>query len=252
MYTRRQIWLLGSATLSLAAVPAANALQTSPKSKAFTEELWRRGQPIYDTTLEHPFLRGLRDGTLPKEKFRYYLVQDALYLRAFGQALNLLAAKAPREDWAIALGRHAIGAIEAERELHESILRDYGVALAATEKSEMAPVNRAYTNHILATVSLRPFIEGLSAVLPCYWVYLEVGKNLIRRGSPNPEYQRWINQYGGDDYAKTVQEVLTMMNTLAETETQTAKSRCLDIYERSTRYEFLFWDMAWREERWLP
>ncbi len=218
----------------------------------FTSQLWRETEPVYLATLQHPYLTGLGDGTLPKQKFRYYLVQDALYLRVFGQSLSLLASKAPREEWALILNQHAIETLEAERQLHASILEAGGVTADAIQRTPMAPVNTAYTNHLLATVSQRPFIEGLAAVLPCYWVYLEVGKHLVARGSPDKDYQRWIHQYAGEGYEKSVQAVLRMMNETAAKESEEARQRAIRIYERSTRYEYLFWDMAWREERWLP
>ncbi len=222
------------------------------EEKAFTKQLWQQAQPVYEATLRHPYLVGLHDGSLPKAKFRYYLVQDAQYLRSFGQALSLLAAKAPEEDWALTLNQHAIETLEAERQLHASILAAYGTNSQAIQEFPMAPVNVAYTNHLLATVSQRPFIEGLAAVLPCYWVYLEVGKHLLIKGSPDKDYQRWIDQYAGEGYEKSVEAVLQMMDHTAARESDEARRRALRIYERSTRYEYLFWDMAWREEVWGP
>ncbi|MCU0227717.1 MAG: thiaminase II [Bryobacterales bacterium] len=228
------------------------ALVASAQQAPFTRQLWAEAEPVYQATLRHPFLTGLADGSLPRQKFRYYLVQDALYLRAFGQALSLLAAKAPREEWAITLNQHAIETLQAERQLHASILAEGGISADAVQQTTMAPVNAAYTNHLLATVSQRPFVEGLAAVLPCYWVYLEVGKHLVAKGSPDKDYQRWINQYAGTEFEKNVQAVLEMMNQTAATEGADARGRAVRIYERSTRYEYLFWDMAWREERWTP
>jgi len=220
--------------------------------QAFTRQLWLEAQPVYESTLRHPYLAGLADGTLPKRKFRFYLLQDAHYLKAFGQALSLLAAKAPHEDWAVILNQHAIETLQAEKQLHAGILGKYGADALEIQETPMAPVNVAYTNHLLATVSQRPFMEGLAAVLPCYWVYLEVGQHLKKRGSPDPDYQRWISQYAGEGYEQSVRAVLRMMDEMAIHETAESRGQALKIYERSTRYEYLFWDMAWREERWLP
>src|SRR3970040_2297836 len=96
-------------------------------SAAFTGEMWERARPVYKKTLQHPFLKGLADGSLPRDKFQFYLEQDAQYLRVFGQALSVLASKAPREDWARTLNRHAVDAVEVERALHETILGKFGV-----------------------------------------------------------------------------------------------------------------------------
>ena len=160
----------------------------------FTVELWSAVAKIHGRTLEHPFLKGLGDGTLPRARFRFYLLQDAKYLRAYSQALNVLASKAPREEWAVTLSTHAVDALRAERQLHESILRSHGVSDAEMRAAVVAPSNLAYTNHLLATVEQRPFGEGLAAMLPCYWIYWEVGKDLNKRGSTDADYRRWIEQ----------------------------------------------------------
>ena len=107
-----------------------------------TGALWRAIEPIYAAILAHPFLRGLTDGSLPGETFRFYAVQDALYLRDFARALSLAAAHAPREEWIIMLNEHAAGALTVERTLHESFFKDWGLtpeAVAATPAGAHQP-----------------------------------------------------------------------------------------------------------------
>lgn len=218
----------------------------------FTQELWDQIRPIYAQTLKHPFLTGLSSGTLPRDRFEFYLLQDSHYLRAFAQALSVLAAKAPREEWAITLNEHAAAALKVERQLHESILASYGISKKAMAEARPAPTNYAYTNHLLAAVWQRPFAEGLAALLPCYWIYWEVGKELKKRGSKNPDYQRWIDQYAGEEYGKIVEQVLAMMDEEAGRLDGPARQQARDLFTLSARYEYMFWDMAWRKERWLP
>lgn len=221
-------------------------------AQEFTNELWREIAPVYGQTLKHPFLKGLTDGSLPRERFQFYLVQDGLYLRRFSQALAVLASKAPDERWSMTLARHATEAIQAERELHEKILASYGVTAAQASGAEMAPTNAAYTNHLLASVERLSFAEGLAAMLPCYWIYWEVGKELVKRGSANKDYQRWTDQYAGDAFAKSVREVLAIMNESARRASAGERESARRLFERSARYEWMFWDMAWRQERWPP
>ncbi|MCE5311020.1 MAG: thiaminase II [Acidobacteriales bacterium] len=218
----------------------------------FTTELWSSAGRIYARTLEHPFLKGLSDGTLPRERFRCYLLQDARYLRAYSQALNILAAKAPREEWAITLGTHAVDALRTERQLHESILHSYGVSDQEMRSAVMAPSNVSYTNHLLAAVHQRPFGEALAAMLPCYWIYWEVGKELRKRGSSDPNYRRWIEQYSDPAYGKAVEQVLAMMNEEARTISPQSRARAVELFKLGARYEYMFWDMAWRQEQWVP
>ena len=97
-----------------------------------------------------------------------------------------------------------------------------------------------------------PFHEGLAAVLPCYWIYWEVGKELQKRGSQDPDYQRWIAQYASQDFGRVVEHVLEMMNAEAEGLDAPSRDRLTKIFQTSSRYEWMFWDMAWREEKWEP
>jgi len=221
-------------------------------AQEFTKQLWVPIQPIYARTLQHPFVTGLTDGTLPRESFEFYLIQDTLYLRSFAQALNILATRSPRKDWAQTLSRHAAGALQEERELHGRILASYGITPARIAASEKAPTTLAYTNHLLASVQLSSFTEGLAAMLPCYWIYLEVGRELVRRGSKNKDYQRWIDQYSGDAYAATVREMLSIVDESARTASPQARLSAQRLFTLSARYEYLFWDMAWLREAWKP
>ena len=152
----------------------------------FTRHLWQTIAPIYAAILAHPFIQGLTDGSLPEETFRFYAVQDALYLRDFARALSLAAAKAPDEDWIITFNQHAAGALQVERALHESFFREFGLSEQQVRATPLAPTNLAYTSYLLAVAYGCPIHEAVAALLPCYWIYWEVGKTLQRRGLAAP------------------------------------------------------------------
>jgi thiaminase/transcriptional activator TenA len=221
-------------------------------AQPLTPELWKAARPIYEKTLSHPFLTGLADGSLPRDRFQFYLIQDSLYLRAYSQALNILASKAPHERWAATLSQHSIDAIEAERALHDRILAGYGVTTAMRASAIMAPSNRAYVNHLLVSVERLSFTEGLAAMLPCYWIYQEVGMHLKQRGSKDAAYQRWIDQYASAEYAATVKQVLAMLDESSLSAPPEQRESAVRLFVLSARYEYMFWDMSWRQERWLP
>ena len=216
----------------------------------FTSDLWAAAEPIYRQIVAHPFLAGLADGTLDVQAFRFYIVEDTLYLREFARTLSITAAKAPKEEWIVAFDRDAIGSLEAERALHESYFRDFGLTEAELENRPPAPTTLAYTSYLLATAYASDFGEALSAVLPCYWIYLEVGKALAKRGSPNPLYQRWVDNYGSEGYEKTVDSVLAIMDEVAAESGPSARARMIRHYVTTSRYEWMFWDMGYRQEAW--
>ena len=235
--------------LFLLSLPAAYA---QPAASPFTDELWNDVRPIYKEVLQHPFLLGLSDGTLPEARFEYYLVQDWHYLRGFSEVLKVLADKAPREDWASTLRQHAVSTLEAERQLHDTLLGSSGISSKQIENTPVAPTTYAYTNHLLVTAREESFARGLAAVLPCYWVYWEVGKELAKRGSKHPAYQNWIDQYADPNYGETVEHVQAMFNTEAESLDASSRPKLQETFRTSTRYEWMFWEMAWREEKWQP
>src|SRR5437773_10584411 len=149
----------------------------------FTADLWRSIEPVYAAILGHPFVAGLTDGSLPRPSFQFYAVQDALYLREFARALSLTAARAPRDEWIIMFNEHAAGSLKVERALHESFFKEFGLTPDAVAATPMAPTCLAYTSYLLAVGYGAPYHEAMAAVLPCYWIYWEVGRQLERVGS---------------------------------------------------------------------
>jgi thiaminase/transcriptional activator TenA len=217
---------------------------------SFTYSLWASIEPIYAEILRHPFIAGLTDGSLPRERFEFYAVQDALYLREFARALAIAAARAPQDDWIIMLTEHATGALRVERSLHEEFFREFGLTAEAVAATALAPTNLAYTHYLLAVAYSAPFHEALAALLPCYWIYWEVGKALTRTGSPNPLYARWIGTYGSEEFGSVVSAVLEATNATAAEVGDAGREAMRRHFRTTSRYEWMFWDMGYRGERW--
>lgn len=215
-----------------------------------TTSLWRGVEPIHAAILRHPFVTGLTDGTLPRESFRYYIVQDAHYLRTYARALALCAAKAPTPDDTVMFAGHAGGAIAAERELHAALLGDLGLTTAQAAAEPEAPATVAYTSYLLAACHGGSFAEALAAVLPCYWIYARVGAALVERGSPDPLYARWIAMYGGDEFQGVVDAVLALTDRVGPGLSPADRERAHHHFTTTSRYEWMFWDAGWRRETW--
>ena len=218
--------------------------------EGFTGELWRSIENIYAQILAHPFLRGLTDGTLSEERFRFYILQDAFYLREYARALSLAGIRSPDEGALVMFNEHSAGAITVERSLHEGFLKDLGVARGAAEAIEASPTTLAYTSLLLKTATLGDYSEVLGAVLPCYWIYSRVGKALLENGSSNPLYQRWIDTYGGEEFGSLVEAVLDLTDETCKDLNASQKARVTRTFVATSRYEWMFWDAAWRLEGW--
>jgi thiaminase/transcriptional activator TenA len=216
----------------------------------FTDELWQSITPIYAAILRHPFVRGLTEGSLARDAFQFYVIQDAHYLRDFARALSIAAARAPREDWIIMLSEHSAGALRVERSLHETFFREFGLSEKDVAAVPYAPTNLAYTSYLLAVAHGAPFHEGLAALLPCYWIYWEVGKELERAGSPDPLFGRWIATYASEEFGSVVRAVLEAANQTAAGLTDDQRAAMRRHFVTTSRYEWMFWDMGYRTESW--
>lgn len=216
----------------------------------FSAELWSGIEEIYQSILAHPFLTGLTDGSLEPEAFQFYVVQDAHYLREYARALSVAAARAPTEPDIAMFNRHAEGAVAVERSLHESFFADFGLTAEEVARTPLAPSNLAYTSYLLAVAYGGSFVELLGAVLPCYWIYCEVGKELSERGSPDPLYARWIATYGGEEFGEIVRAVLALTDRIGPELSLAERQRAASRFVTTSRYEWMFWEMGYRRERW--
>jgi thiaminase/transcriptional activator TenA len=224
------------------------AMESDTMNDSFTAELWRDIRDIYAAILAHPFVAGLADDSLPPESFEFYVIQDALFLRKYAQALAVVASKAPNAEMTEMFARHAAGIVSAEMTLHQSLFAELGFDPTAAASAHEAPTTLAYASYLLATTCNGSYGEGVGAVLPCYWIYWEVGKHLIRRGSPNPRYQRWIDMYAAEEFGDQARELIAVTDRLSLSDPERDRIRC--HFRATSRYEWMFWDMAYRRERW--
>lgn len=216
----------------------------------FTADLWKSIKDIFEDIINHPFIRGLVDGTLSLKIFKYFVVQDSLYLRDFSRALAITAAKSPRDDWLTSFADHAKMIIVAERALHDSFFKDWKLSEIEVYSTPTSPTNLAYTSYLISTAYSRPFHEVLGALLPCYWIYLQVGKKLEEKGSSNPLFQRWIETYASEEFESIVKMVLGAMDELAKGLRNEERNSILKHFRITSIYEYLFWDSAYKMESW--
>lgn len=212
--------------------------------------MWLDAEPVYTAILEHPFLTGLTAGSLPPDRFAYYVAQDAHYLRDYARALAVVGAKAPTHAATGMLARHAAGTVDVELALHGTLLPQLGLDPTELDRVAVSPTTLSYTSYLLATAYGGSFAEGLAAVLPCYWIYARVGAALLERGSPDPRYQRWIGTYAGEEFAATVAEVLALADLVGAELGPEEERRASAHFGVTARYEWMFWDAAWRAESW--
>lgn len=219
-------------------------------AERFTQQLWQDIEPIWHAIQEHPFLKSLTDGSLREDVFRQYVIQDALYLQAYARALAAAASKAPKDEWCEMFADHARGILVDERALHDTFFKNWGMSAGDVYNTEALPTTEAYNSYLLRVAFKEPFDEILGAVLPCYWIYWEAGKLLGEEGSPNPDYQTWIDTYSADEFAGVVQSVIDSTDEVAANLPEERKALMRKHFITTSRYEYLFFDAAWQKETW--
>ena len=213
----------------------------------FSEEAWQRTAAVRAAIHNLPFNTELAAGTLASERFRFYIMQDALYLAQYSRILSLAAAKAPDTATSQVFGHSALGAIAVEQRLHEHYLREFGVEPAAVAAAEPAPDCLAYISFLVATAHQQPWEVLVAALLPCFWIYWDVASAIASGAAPNNPYQAWIDTYADAAFGEAVQRVIGIADRAA---TPAHRASMLAAFGRSAQYEWLFWDGAYQERGW--
>ena len=141
------------------------------------QQFWDNAQDLISVTEKHPFLVAMVDGSLDISNFKYYVVQDALYLADFADCLRRLANnKGVSKEDSDRLNAFAKGAADAELALHRSFFVEWDIS---AEGAEQMPNSLLYTSYMTRVVATKCHAEGLAALLPCFWVYMHVGKQML-------------------------------------------------------------------------
>ncbi len=213
-------------------------------NKLWSESAWDAVTHIYESILELPFLKELAAGTLPEEKFLFYLGQDAHYLNTYCRSLAHVASRLNRNDDVETFLRFASDGIFVERALHESFIKGRPLP-------PVSPSCLLYTSVEEAT-ALEPVCVEAAALLPCFWVYQRVGEHILQSTKnldTNP-YARWIETYGDEGFAESTRKAIEICDRLAAQASNEERRRMTEIFTTCTRLEWMFWDSAFNLEQW--
>jgi len=217
----------------------------------FSRQLKRRAAGIWRAIENHQFLRELGAGSLPMEKFTYFILQDYVYLLDFAQVLCRGGAMAPNLETLELFCRHALGAVEVERSFHASFGKSLGLSREQLDAVKKGPTTQAYIDHLQSVARGGTLPELVGAVLPCYWIYGEVGRRLYKKRPAKPKiYRSWIETYASESFWQPVREQIELIDRLGATASAGDKKRMAEYFLLSSRYEFMFWEQAYRQDRW--
>ena len=227
--------------LPVSPVPAGEAV-VKPAGP-WTAALWAAGGETWHQILDLPFVRALGDGTLDEDLFSFYLDQDALYLRDYSRALATLSARADTAEAQVHWAAGAHEAIAAESQLHEGWLAN------RARLGGPSPITMGYTNFLRASAAGDDYVVGAAAILPCYWLYEEVGAVLSSQNHADHPYAEWLSMYGGEEFAADVARSLAEVERAFEAASPAQRVRAARAYLSACVYEREFFDQAHRALR---
>lgn len=213
----------------------------------FTDKLFSAVQEIWEEYLEHPFVKGIATGTLDKEKFKNYLIQDYLYLKDYSKVFCVGIIKATTMEEMRFYYNSIQGTMNDETAVHIEYLKGFGYDEVEIEREKNHMVTSSYVSYMQAQALTGGLKEITAAVLPCTWSYSYIGRYIKENYSDSYEnnfYKPWIDVYSSDDYTVFTDQWIDYTNNLCKDLSEEEEEKLIDIFRLSSIYEMQFWDMA--------
>ncbi len=192
------------------------------------------------------------EGSLPVEKFRYYMMQDYVYLIDYSRVLALASARAPDLETMGWFAQLLDETLNTEMDLHRIYCAEFGISRQRLEDTRPAPTTIGYTSFLLKVAHQGTFGELVAALLPCQRGYWEIGEYLACRGEPReaPLYGQWIHMYSSAEFAALAQHIRGLADHLGNQAGPVEQEAMKEAYLTSLRFEHMFWDMAYNLDGW--
>ncbi|MDL2217117.1 thiaminase II [Christensenellaceae bacterium OttesenSCG-928-M15] len=218
---------------------------------SFSRALKEKAHQVWEDGYHHPFVQGIGKGTLPKETFQFYLLQDYRYLLQYAKVFALAAVKAEDEETIARLTHVQHSILAEEMDMHRQYMAGFGI-----EKERIASVrpslyNRTYTANMLAVGQTGELVDILATVFPCAWTYCDYAKRLKVQYADKLEnnfYKTWIENYAGNAFEDSYAWFYDAIDERMEGKSERQKKKVEDIFVASVEFEYLFWEMSYKQE----
>jgi thiaminase/transcriptional activator TenA len=220
-------------------------------AERLSELLRQKVAGIWEAQHQHPFVRGIGDGTLGLERFQFWLRQDYVFLIEYARLLALAAARSPDLETMTRFATLLKETVETEMKLHRAYAAEFGISHDQLEREPTAPTTRGYTDFLLRVAATGDFAELVAALLPCMWAFSEIGRRLAMQPAPSEKrYARWIAMYSSREFAELAEWCRDLLDSLAAGLPERDLQKLEAAFLTSSRYEWQFWEMAWKMELW--
>jgi len=218
---------------------------------SFSRGLKAKAEKVWEDGYNHPFVQGLGTGELARETFKFYLLQDYLYLLQYAKVFAMAAVKSDTEEQMTGFTTSQYFILANEMNVHRAYMAEFGITAAEAAAVKPSLYNRTYTANMLSYGLTGGLAEVLAAVFPCGWTYADYGKRLKAQYADRLEsnfYKTWIETYASDEFSQSFEWFYDALDHLAADMTDAQREKIADIFISSVEFEYLFWDMAYKQQ----
>ena len=218
---------------------------------SFSRGLKVKAEKVWEDGYNHPFVQELGMGTLDKEKFKFYLLQDYLYLLQYAKVFAAAALKSDTEELMTGFTKSQYYILANEMNVHREYMKSFGIKQEEILSVKSSLYNRSYTANMLSYGLTGGLAEVLAAVFPCAWTYADYGKRLKEQYAANLEgnfYKTWIETYSSDNFSASFEWFFDALDNLVSGFTEKQLKKLEDIFISSVEFEYLFWEMAYKQQ----
>lgn len=210
----------------------------------------KKADQYWEGSFSHPFVRELQEGSLSSEVFRYYLLQDRYYLEHFSRLYDLIARQTDDPVIKDLMATNAQHLAEGEAMIREEFFHQLGIGEEEIRATPIAPTAHHYVAHLYRQLAEGSLAVACASLLPCPWLYHEIGLRLKPKGSPVPIYQQFIDTYAGEDSKENIAFECQVLDDLYDQASPKEQEAMVEAFYRSSQLEYLFWEMAYSLEKW--
>lgn len=208
-----------------------------------SSQSWNMSKEVIKAIKNHKFNQELMNGTLDKDRFKYYLEQDTIYLRDFARCHAIIASKISLSHIKHFLEYSQQSLIAEQEDVHQYFRKLFKFK----ETGHITPATLSYTSYILRICAYEPIEVAVASVLPCFWVYKEVGSFIKKHSVHHNPYAHWIAVYSGEEFNNSVNQIINIYDNLADNTCESTKKKMLDAFYKSTCLEWHFWNDSYNK-----
>jgi len=218
----------------------------------FSERLFKKVEPVWQSYLEHPFVKGIGEGTLDKEKFIHYMKQDYVYLIEYSRVFAIGSTKANDLKTMTIFADLLHGTMNFEMDLHREYCAKFGISNEELEATEPSATMTAYTSYMISQAQLGGVENAVAAVLACAWSYNWIGKQLAQwpGALEHDFYGDWVQMYASEGFTKIADDFIQLINEIAAHKPEHELKKLEDIFIKTSYFEYMFWEMAENISMW--